>query len=58
MEGRIARLEKEKQKAELEMAARRGSLAEAPLITDAVGPIRSTRSSLVGPESGNTIEDY
>lgn len=37
-EARIARLEKEKQQADLEMYSRQGSLGEAPLVTDAVGP--------------------
>jgi ATP-dependent Clp protease ATP-binding subunit ClpB len=37
-ESRIHTLEEEKKQSELEMATRRGSFAETPLITDAVGP--------------------
>jgi ATP-dependent Clp protease ATP-binding subunit ClpB len=35
---KIAQMEKEKQAQEIEMAARRGSVNESPLVTDAVGP--------------------
>jgi ATP-dependent Clp protease ATP-binding subunit ClpB len=38
MENRINQLEKEKRQSELEMASRRGSVGEQPLVTDAVGP--------------------
>jgi ATP-dependent Clp protease ATP-binding subunit ClpB len=37
-ENRIAKLEDEKHQAEIEMASRHGSVNEAPLVTDAVGP--------------------
>jgi len=37
-ESRIAQLESEKKQSEVDMAARRGSFGETPLITDAVGP--------------------
>jgi ATP-dependent Clp protease ATP-binding subunit ClpA len=38
LEQRIALLENDMQKAEIELATRRGSLGEEPLVTDAVGP--------------------